>query len=172
MLRCRNDDSSEDEIEKVNNESYCDLVTYKPNLVDSTFATLVLGNTFTSASEFSMHMNQPFISKTSFNKGQKLVAQDVQQYADESMKEALESAQNNSIFSGDGRYPIRRNRVVALGIVDKKLFHHQEVYYELTSHIFETEAMCRDLKQISSYKDKVDSFVNDSDNKNLQLLED
>lgn len=114
-----------------------------------------------------------------------MVAQAVQQYANESMEEALKSTQDNSIFSGDGRYPIRRNashcsfdiintdtyKVVALGIVDKKSFYHLEEDFELTSNMLETEAMKRALNQISPYKEKVSSFVIDGDNKNKKLLE-
>lgn len=47
--------------------------------------------------------------KQVFIKGHKLVAQAVQQYANEFMEEALKSTQDTSIFSGDGCYPIRRN---------------------------------------------------------------
>lgn len=115
-----------------------------------------------------------------------MVAQAVQQYANESMEEALKSTQDNSIFSGDGRYPIRRNashcsfdiintdtyKVVALGIVDKISFYHPEEDFELTSNMLETEAMKRALNQITPYKEKVSSFVIDGDNKNKKLLED
>ena len=51
-------------------------------------ATLASGGTFTSSSNFCAHMNQPYVCKSSFYKGQKIVAQEVKQYALESMQQA------------------------------------------------------------------------------------
>ena len=173
------------EIDKIDSSSNCDLVNTTPKPIECAFATLVSGNSFTSASEYSRQMNQKFTSKASFYKAQKIVANAVEEYSNVSMTNALNSSVENSIFSGDGRYPIRRNashcsfdiintdtnKVVALGIVDKKSFHHPEEDFQLTSNMMETEAMKRALNQITPSKNKIGAFVIDGDNKNRNLLE-
>lgn len=60
----------------------------KMDPVCSAMATLASGGTFTSSSKFCAHMNQPYVCKSSFYKGQKIVAQEVKQYALESMQQA------------------------------------------------------------------------------------
>lgn len=54
-------------------------------------------------------MQQPFVSKKSFYSGQKVVAQEVESYAKESMKNEQNNANEKIILSGDCRYPILRN---------------------------------------------------------------
>lgn len=67
----------------------------------------------------------------------------------------MNSSAETSIFSGSGCYPIKRNashcsfdiinteinKVVALGIADKKSFYHPEENFQLTSNRMETESM-------------------------------
>lgn len=69
MLRSNYDVSNEEEIEeveKVDIKSNWDLISHKPSPIECAFTALVSGNTFTSTSEYSRHMNQHFTSKTSF----------------------------------------------------------------------------------------------------------
>lgn len=130
-------------------------------------------------------MDQPFCSKWSFYKGQKVLCAVVNIYAEDSMKKARSNISPGIIVYGDGRYPLRRNswhcsfdiidistnKILALGIVDKKSKFHPDETFDGTSNLLESEAMARAIKQLNDIKNRISGFVIDGDNKNRNILE-
>lgn len=174
------------EISTENAETECNILpqTQKKSPVECVLSTLLAGQTFTTASHFSAHMNQDFTSKSSFYRAQKVVSDCVKSYAQESMANAQKDAGENLILSGDGRYPIRRNsshctfdifdvnsnKLLALGSVDKQSARHPEETFNQSSNMLESEALRRAIDQII-YKEDVAGIVLDGDNKNPKILE-
>ena len=172
------------EISTENVETECNILsqTQKKSPVECVLSTLLAGQTFTTASHFSAHMNQDFTSKSSFYRAQKVVADCVKSYAQESMANAQKEAGEKLILSGDGRYPIRRNsshctfdiinvnsnKLLALGSVDKQSAMHPEETFNQSSNMLESEAFRRAIYQINC-KEDVAGIVLDGDNKNPKI---
>lgn len=102
--------------------------------IESAFATLASGNSYSSAQKLNTHLNRSFTSKSAFYRAQHIVGEDVEDYTFESMEKTQAESQDDVLLRGDGRYPIRRNsphctfdimnvvynKIVALGAADKK----------------------------------------------------